>query len=90
MQTNISPLLILGVTSYYNCNVYGGGGYGEGTKTICSTDSADSGSGAGGSHAGGTLADTGVSIFIPLILGVVLIAAAVTLFLSTKRRGKKR
>jgi LPXTG-motif cell wall-anchored protein len=39
---------------------------------------------------GDDLAYTGASIIIPLILGIVIIAAGVGLFFATRRRNHKR
>lgn len=89
MQTDVFLSVNFAITSYYNCDVYGGGGYGEGSKTICSSSSPDPTTNTGGG-TDGLLANTGDSILIPLAFGALLIASALVLLIKTRQRAKKR
>lgn len=56
----------------YNCGAYGAGTY----DGACTT----------GSNSGGSLADTGYNILLPLALGLALVVAAAILIVKRLRR----
>jgi LPXTG-motif cell wall-anchored protein len=65
----------------YNCSSYGAGTYNS--SQVCGASTTT------GSSAGGSLANTGVHVVLPIVVGVVLIAsAAILLFRKPKKAAK--
>jgi len=76
--------MILGIKQFavtYGCGTYGSGSYNS--NTSCTTTTG------GGNNNNGTLPATGQNIIYGLVGGVLLIAIAVALFISSRRRNRK-
>ncbi|MBL8121564.1 LPXTG cell wall anchor domain-containing protein [Candidatus Saccharibacteria bacterium] len=67
----------------YNCSSYGAGSYNS--SQVCGATTTTSG-GTGTTASGGSLANTGVHVILPIVIGVALIvAAALLLFRKSKK-----
>lgn len=67
----------------YSCNSYGAGSYNSGQECTTTTDGGTTG------NSGGSLVDTGLSVALPLVIGIVLIAIPVVYFVK-RHFGKKQ
>lgn len=65
----------------YGCGTYGSGSYDS--NTVCTTSTN------GSNNNNGTLPATGQSIIYGLVGGILLIAIAVALFVSSRRKNRK-
>ena len=80
IQNYYTTLLPHTFAADYDCSAYGAGAYNEGQ--VCDTTTGtDSGT------AGGGLVNTGVHVFLPILVGAILVVTAVVLFV---RRPKKQ
>jgi LPXTG-motif cell wall-anchored protein len=82
----------------YNCGAYGSGAFNNGQVCAATTNttntptsggtntSTTSGSGGSNGNAGGSLANTGMQVILPLTLGIALITGAVVLFFRKPRK----
>lgn len=61
----------------YNCGAYGAGSFDEGTK--CQTTQPPS-------NTTGGLVNTGMNVYLPLAIGVILIAVALGVLITTLKR----
>ena len=78
--------MILGIKQFavtYGCGTYGSGSYDANTTCTTTTDSGN------GNNNNGTLPATGQSIIYGLVGGILLIAIAVALFISSRRKNRK-
>ena len=66
----------------YNCNAYGSDAYNSGGTCVAG--------GTGTSSGDPNLANTGVDVLVPLVIGLVLIAAAIVMIVRNVRRKKSR
>ena len=76
--------MVIGIKQFavtYGCGTYGSGSYD--TNTVCSTTTNS------GSNSGGALPETGQSIIYGLVGGIILIAIAIALFVSSRRNKRK-
>lgn len=71
--------LFVNFAATYNCGAYGTGTYNE---SSCKTTTGTT----GGTTSDGGLADTGMSVYLPLAGGIILIAIAAILLVRTLRR----
>ena len=78
--------MIIGIKQFavtYGCGTYGSGSYD--TNTVCSTTT----NGGSGNNNTGSLPATGQNIIYGLVGGILLIAIAVALFISSRRNRRK-
>lgn len=68
----------------YNCGAYGAGNFDEGTA--CGTQTTPT------SPSNGTLTNTGMDVYLPLGIGIVLIVAAIAVIITSikKHRSNNR
>lgn len=77
--------MILGIKQFavtYGCGTYGSGSYDSNTTCTTTTD-------GGSNNNNGTLPATGQNIIYGLAGGILLIAIAVALFVSSRRKNRK-
>ena len=63
----------------YSCGTYGAGTYND--NGVCATTSTD-----GGTNTNGGLLATGEAIVLPLVVGLVLIAAPIVALVARKKK----
>lgn len=73
----------------YNCGTYGSGAFNNGQVCAATTNTSTTNGNAGGNGSGGSLANTGMQVILPLTLGIVLITAAIVLFFRKPRKANK-
>lgn len=78
---------LLAATSPYGCDAYGAGSYGT-CSTVTETDTTTSTPPK--QNDGSSLANTGFDILLPLVLGVILIVAAIIYWAKRLRKPGKR
>jgi LPXTG-motif cell wall-anchored protein len=77
--------MILGIKQFavtYGCGTYGSGSYDSNTTCTTTTD-------GGSNNNNGTLPATGQNIIYGLVGGILLIAIAIALFVSSRRKNRK-
>jgi LPXTG-motif cell wall-anchored protein len=77
--------MILGIKQFavtYGCGTYGSGSYDSNATCTTVTD-------GGSNNNNGTLPATGQNIIYGLVGGILLIAIAVALFVSSRRKNRK-
>lgn len=77
--------MILGIKQFavtYGCGTYGSGSYDSNATCTTTTD-------GGSNNNNGTLPATGQNIIYGLVGGILLIAIAIALFVSSRRKNRK-